>query len=121
MTTCPGAMSTAGTICWKRRMSTEWTTTSGESSLTLDLRIQTTPASWHRTSPAARAAVTVLLLKKASLTIADEAHCLSNPKTAQSKCLAKLGPKQRRIALTGTPISNNFDNFYSILSSLDTY
>lgn len=46
--------------------------------------------------------------------IADEATRISNPRAKQTKALKKLKAK-RRLALTGTPISNRADEIWSII------
>ena len=51
--------------------------------------------------------------------IADEATRISNPMAKQSKAIKKLQAK-RRIALTGTPISNRANEIWNIVDFLNT-
>lgn len=56
-----------------------------------------------------------ILLKETSLVIADEAHHLKNQKASLSK-LANSFKTQSRIALTGSPLSNNVEEYYSMIN-----
>ncbi|KAK3641847.1 hypothetical protein LTR56_000005 [Elasticomyces elasticus] len=56
-----------------------------------------------------------LLLEGPEMVVADEAHSLKNPKSAISKAAAKIHT-HTRIALTGTPMSNDVDEIYALVS-----
>ncbi|CDJ53852.1 DNA repair protein rad54, putative [Eimeria brunetti] len=49
------------------------------------------------------------------LIICDEAHRLKNDKTKTSVAISQL-PAKRRLLLSGTPIQNDLDEFYSLVS-----
>lgn len=51
----------------------------------------------------------------ADLVIFDEGHLLKNSRTETYKCLSKFQTR-RRIALTGTPIQNNLNELYNIVT-----
>ncbi|MCJ1308181.1 hypothetical protein MMC25_001833 [Agyrium rufum] len=57
------------------------------------------------------------LLEKPTLIVADEAHILkaSNIKSKISKIMVQLSAK-RRIALTGSPLSNNLEEYYAVIN-----
>lgn len=55
------------------------------------------------------------LLEEPSLVIADEAHTLRNQKSGISKVAGRF-KTERRIALTGSPMSNNIDEIYALIS-----
>lgn len=60
-----------------------------------------------------------LMNQRPRLIIADEAHKLSNPRTAQTRAvrrIARITP--RRLLLTGTPISNKPISIWSLLNIL---
>ena len=50
------------------------------------------------------------------LLICDEAHRLKNKETKTAKALHALATR-RRILLSGTPIQNDLDEFYSMVHS----
>ncbi|KAK5742611.1 hypothetical protein LTR17_003142 [Elasticomyces elasticus] len=56
-----------------------------------------------------------LLLEGPEMVVADEAHSLKNPKSSISKAAAKIHT-HTRIALTGTPMSNDVDEIYALVS-----
>jgi SNF2 family DNA or RNA helicase len=56
-----------------------------------------------------------ILTQDAELIVADEAHSIKNPKTATAIAASKIR-STARIALTGTPMSNDVDEIYSIIS-----
>lgn len=49
------------------------------------------------------------------LIICDEAHRLKNDKTKTSVAISQL-PAKRRLLLSGTPIQNDLDEFFSLVS-----
>lgn len=49
------------------------------------------------------------------LVICDEAHKLKNDDAAVTKCIAGLAAK-RRLLISGTPIQNNLDEFFTLVS-----
>lgn len=55
------------------------------------------------------------LLKRSTLVIADEAHILRNEKSQISQAANQFFT-QRRIALTGSPMSNNIQEIYTLVS-----
>jgi SNF2 family DNA or RNA helicase len=55
-----------------------------------------------------------ILTDAANLVIVDEAHNLKNPSSKTTK-RAKEIRTQRRIALTGTPLSNNLEEYWSMI------
>ncbi|MCJ1478657.1 hypothetical protein MMC13_007338 [Lambiella insularis] len=55
------------------------------------------------------------LLELPNLIIADEAHALKKEKTDVSLAVQKLRSK-RRIALTGSPLANNLEEYYTIIN-----
>jgi SNF2 family DNA or RNA helicase len=48
------------------------------------------------------------------LVIADEAHLIKNPTSAQTKAVKEIRTK-RRVALTGTPVQNNMMEYYCMV------
>jgi SNF2 family DNA or RNA helicase len=56
-----------------------------------------------------------ILTEDAELVVADEAHSIKNPRTATAIAASKIR-STARIALTGTPMSNDVDEIYSIIS-----
>ena len=58
--------------------------------------------------------VKTALLKHTKLVIADEAHEFKNPSTRLSKCVNQISTKSR-IAMTGSPLSNNLFEYYSLI------
>ncbi|KAF2158098.1 hypothetical protein K461DRAFT_290349 [Myriangium duriaei CBS 260.36] len=59
--------------------------------------------------------VALMLLNSATLVIADEAHQLRNEATAISQSARRI-KVQRRIALTGTPMSNDSQEIFSLIN-----
>ncbi|KXT04850.1 hypothetical protein AC578_3486 [Pseudocercospora eumusae] len=55
------------------------------------------------------------LLKSPELVVADEAHHLKNDKALVSKAAKKIHTESR-VGLTGTPMSNDVDEIYSLIS-----
>eukprot|EP00928_Gymnodinium_smaydae_P006100 TRINITY_DN12125_c0_g2_i4.p1 TRINITY_DN12125_c0_g2~~TRINITY_DN12125_c0_g2_i4.p1 ORF type:complete len:944 (-),score=121.45 TRINITY_DN12125_c0_g2_i4:52-2883(-) len=49
------------------------------------------------------------------LVVCDEAHKLKNDESAVTKCIASLDAK-RRLLISGTPIQNNLDEFFTLVS-----
>ena len=50
------------------------------------------------------------------MVIADEAHYIKKPGTAQSRCVRTLGKRAcYRLALTGTPIDKNYEQFWATM------
>ena len=56
-----------------------------------------------------------VLTQDAELVVADEAHSIKNPKSGTAIAASKIR-STARIALTGTPMSNDVDEIYSIIS-----
>jgi SNF2 family DNA or RNA helicase len=56
-----------------------------------------------------------ILTHDAELVVADEAHTIKNPKSKTAIAASKIR-STARIALTGTPMSNDVDEIYSIVS-----
>lgn len=56
-----------------------------------------------------------ILTQDAELIVADEAHSIKNPKTGTAIAASKIR-STARIALTGTPMSNDVDEIYAIIS-----
>ena len=56
-----------------------------------------------------------ILTQDAELVVADEAHTIKNPKSANAIAASKIR-STARVALTGTPMSNDVDEIYSIIS-----
>jgi transcriptional regulator ATRX len=56
-----------------------------------------------------------ILIQDAELVVADEAHSIKNLKTGSATAASKLRPTAR-IALSGTPMSNDVDEIYSLVS-----
>lgn len=59
-----------------------------------------------------------LLLKKASIIIADEAHMLKNPTAAVTRAAMQF-KSTSRIALTGSPLANNLEEYWSMIEWVD--
>lgn len=55
-----------------------------------------------------------LLLQSASVVVADEAHFLKNPKTKVHQACLHFKTRSR-IALTGSPLSNNVEEYHSMI------
>lgn len=56
--------------------------------------------------------------------ICDEAHRIINPKSKQSRCVKELSRGKQvknRWLLTGTPVSNKPDDFWSLLNFMDPF
>lgn len=68
-----------------------------------------------RLGPAELAKAKQALLREAKLVVADEAHTMNNPDSAISKAANQI-LTERRVALTGTPISNNTQEIFSIIN-----
>jgi len=49
------------------------------------------------------------------LVVCDEAHKLKNDDSATTRCIAGL-PSKRRLLISGTPIQNNLDEFFTLVS-----
>lgn len=56
-----------------------------------------------------------ILLKGPDIVIADEAHLLKNPDSGLSRAAGRI-ETHTRIALTGTPMSNDVDEIYALIS-----
>ncbi|KAK5711856.1 hypothetical protein LTR15_012200 [Elasticomyces elasticus] len=56
-----------------------------------------------------------LLLEGPEMVVADEAHSFKNPRSGISRAVAKF-QTHTRIALTGTPMSNDVDEIYELVS-----
>ena len=56
-----------------------------------------------------------IITEDAELIVADEAHHLKNPQTSTAKAANELR-SNARIALTGTPMSNDVDEIYALIS-----
>lgn len=59
-----------------------------------------------------------ILLKEATIIIADEAHYLKNPE-AKVTAAAKMFKYKTRIAMTGSPLSNNLEEYWSMIDWVD--
>ena len=55
-----------------------------------------------------------LLLEKATVVVVDEAHTLKSQKGKLNQAMQLLKTK-RRIALTGYPLQNNLDEYYTMM------
>ncbi|XWW96970.1 hypothetical protein V2A60_004950 [Cordyceps javanica] len=62
-------------------------------------------------------AVTIdqILVENATVVVADEAHTLKNPKAKISRVAAEL-KTSTRIALTGSPLANNVEEYYAMIN-----
>ena len=56
-----------------------------------------------------------ILTEKASIVVADEAHEFKNPKAKLNVAISKIKSKSR-IALTGSPLSNNLGEYFSLIN-----
>lgn len=56
-----------------------------------------------------------ILTKRATLVVADEAHMLKNQKSATAKAVSAI-VTPRRVGLTGSPMSNNTQEVYALIS-----
>lgn len=56
-----------------------------------------------------------MILKQTIVVVADEAHRLKNPDAAISKACARLATPSR-IALTGSPLANNVEEYYAMIN-----
>ena len=54
------------------------------------------------------------LLKKPNLIVADEAHSFKNQRSLLWKAMTRFSSKSR-IALTGSPISNSLEEYFTII------
>lgn len=59
-----------------------------------------------------------ILLKECDLIIADEAHHIKNTESGTSQALSKIETRAR-VALSGTPMSNDVDEIYALVSWID--
>jgi transcriptional regulator ATRX len=55
-----------------------------------------------------------LLLEVPSLVVVDEAHALKSRKALPHQALSQVATR-RRIALTGYPLQNNLDEYYTMI------
>lgn len=55
-----------------------------------------------------------MLRKGADIVVADEGHQIKNPKTLNSLAMCSF-KTMRRIALTGYPLQNNMDEYYTMI------
>lgn len=55
-----------------------------------------------------------IIVEKATVVVADEAHVLKNPRAKISQLTSKL-KTSTRIALTGSPLANNVEEYYSMI------
>ena len=60
----------------------------------------------------------VPLINVADLLICDEGHKIKNRKIKQAKALNALATK-RRVILTGTPIQNSLDEFFTLVDFIN--
>ena len=58
--------------------------------------------------------ITGILLQRPNIVVADEAHHIKNRKSKLSQTCARFKSKSR-IALTGSPLSNNMGEYYSLI------
>jgi SNF2 family DNA or RNA helicase len=56
-----------------------------------------------------------ILLEKPSIVVADEAHMLKNPKGKLNRLTSRFKTTSR-IALTGSPLANNVEEYYSMIN-----
>ena len=61
------------------------------------------------------AAMDTILTDRANIVVADEAHVLKNPEAKISHLSSKFQAKAR-IALTGSPLANNVEEYYSMIN-----
>ena len=54
------------------------------------------------------------LCKEVEIVVADEGHQIKNPATRKFAAVSSLSTK-RRIALTGYPLQNNLDEYYTMI------
>lgn len=59
-----------------------------------------------------------ILLEKTDLVIADEAHYIKNTDSSTSKAVTRI-KTAARVALSGTPMSNDVDEIYALVSWVD--
>lgn len=62
--------------------------------------------------------VALIARQKLDYVVLDEAHCIKDPSTAVSKASLEL-KAHHKIAVTGTPLMNNFQDLWSIFEFLD--
>lgn len=67
----------------------------------------------HLQAAAAREAFQILC-KEADIVVADEGHQIKNPKTARFIAMCSF-ETMRRVALTGYPLQNNMDEYYTMI------
>lgn len=58
--------------------------------------------------------VKTALLKRASLVVADEAHAFKSPRSSLNRAMIQFKTKSR-IALTGSPLNNHLEEYYTIV------
>ncbi|KAM0719201.1 hypothetical protein Q7P37_005106 [Cladosporium fusiforme] len=63
-------------------------------------------------------AVQQILVKDTDLVIADEAHYIKNTESSTNKALSEI-ESLARVALSGTPMSNDVDEIYALVSWVD--
>ena len=56
-----------------------------------------------------------ILLEKPNIVVADEAHMLKNPNSQTNRLCSRFATRSR-IALTGSPLANNVEEYYSTIS-----
>ena len=61
-----------------------------------------------------RAIVEEALLKRPAIVVADEAHALKNAGSGINRAMSRIETKSR-IALTGSPLMNNLEEYYSLI------
>jgi len=70
------------------------------------------PSVWAQAIAARKAFQT--LVSEAGVVVADEGHQIKNPSTKRFAAVTSLKTK-RRIALTGYPLQNNMDEYYTMI------
>ena len=67
-----------------------------------------------RTSTASDQRMTQILLETPNLVVADEAHMFKGLTTSLNKAMNRISTTSR-VALTGSPLSNNLDEYYAVI------